>query len=153
MVLRLPDFLVELEFGNVDFWGEGKTEVPEEKPLRAKGRPNNKIIPHTASTKGFELGPQWWKASALTTAPPLLPKEQEEFTSQCIASMDSFNLAGSDQIPSTCLPWCAATKLFNPCDLHCRPPTFRYFTLPAADGGGGGEGDNNRAQESGRNRA
>ena len=26
-----------------------------------------------ASTPGFEPGPQWWEASALTTAPPLLP--------------------------------------------------------------------------------
>ena len=25
-----------------------------------------------ASTPGFELGPHWWEASALTTAPPLL---------------------------------------------------------------------------------
>ena len=25
----------ELEFGNVDFWGEGKTEEPGEKPLSA----------------------------------------------------------------------------------------------------------------------
>ena len=29
-------FLVELEFGNVGFWGEGKTGVPGEKPRRAK---------------------------------------------------------------------------------------------------------------------
>ena len=28
-------FLVELEFGNVGFWGEGKTGVQEEKPLGA----------------------------------------------------------------------------------------------------------------------
>ena len=26
-----------------------------------------------ASTPGFEPGPHWWEASALTTAPPLLP--------------------------------------------------------------------------------
>ena len=30
-------FLVELEFGNVCFWGEGKTGVPGEKPLGALG--------------------------------------------------------------------------------------------------------------------
>ena len=29
-------FLVELEFGNVGFWGEGKTREPGEKPLGAK---------------------------------------------------------------------------------------------------------------------
>ena len=26
-----------------------------------------------ASTRGFQPGPHWWGASALTTAPPLLP--------------------------------------------------------------------------------
>ena len=46
-----------------------------------------------ASTKRFEPGPHWWKASALTTATPLLPKEQEEFANQCSW------IAGSDQIP------------------------------------------------------
>ena len=66
-------FLVELEFGNADFWGEGKTRVPGEKPLGARERTNNKLNPHMASTPGFEPGPQWWEASALTTAPPLLP--------------------------------------------------------------------------------
>ena len=31
-----------------------------------------------ASTPGFEPGPQWWEASALTTAPPLLPLMHKE---------------------------------------------------------------------------
>ena len=66
-------FLIELEFGNVGFWGEGKTGVPGEKPLGAKERTNNKLNPHMASTPGFEPGSHWWEASALTTAPPLLP--------------------------------------------------------------------------------
>ena len=30
-----------------------------------------------ASTPGFEPGPHWWEASALTTAPPLLPNGGE----------------------------------------------------------------------------
>ena len=64
-------FLVELEFGNVGFWGEGKTGVPGEKALGAKERTNNKLNPHMATTPGFEPGPHWWKASALTTALPL----------------------------------------------------------------------------------
>ena len=47
LVLYLP-FLVELDFGNVGFmWGEGKTEVPGEKPLWAKERTSNKLNPHT----------------------------------------------------------------------------------------------------------
>ena len=66
-------FLVELEFGNVGFWGEGKTGVPGEKPLGARERTNNKLNPHMASDLGTEPGPHWWKGSALTTTPPLLP--------------------------------------------------------------------------------
>ena len=66
-------FLVELEFGNVGFWGERKTRVPGEKPLGAKERTNNKLNPHMASMPGFEPGPRWLEASALTTAPSLAP--------------------------------------------------------------------------------
>ena len=53
---------------------EGKTGVPGEKPLGAKEKTNNKLNPHMASTSGFEPGPHWWEASALTTMRhPLLP--------------------------------------------------------------------------------
>ena len=45
------------------------------KPLAAKERTNNKLNPHMASTPGFEPGPHWWEASALTTAPPLLSND------------------------------------------------------------------------------
>ena len=45
-------FLVELEFGNVGFWGEGKTGIPGEKPLGARERTNNKFNPHMASMLG-----------------------------------------------------------------------------------------------------
>ena len=64
-------FLVELEFENVGFWGEGKTGVLGEKPLGARERTNNKLNPHMSSTPRFEPGPHWWKASVLTTALPL----------------------------------------------------------------------------------
>ena len=67
-------FMAELEFRNVGFWGEGKSGVPGEKPLGAKERTNNKLNPHMASTPGFEPGPNWWEASALTTAPSLAPQ-------------------------------------------------------------------------------
>ena len=60
-----------MEFGNVDFWGEGKTTVPGEKPLGENEITNNKLNPHMASTLGFDPGPHWWEASALTTAPSL----------------------------------------------------------------------------------
>ena len=37
---------IELEFGCVGFWGEGKTGAPGEKPLGARTRTNNKLNPH-----------------------------------------------------------------------------------------------------------
>ena len=43
MILRLS-FLVELEFGNIGFRGEGKTGVPGEKPVGAKERTNATYI-------------------------------------------------------------------------------------------------------------
>ena len=46
--------------------------VPGEKPLGAKER--TKFNSHMACTARFEPGLHWWEASALTTAPPLLPK-------------------------------------------------------------------------------
>ena len=50
-------FQIELEFGSVGFWEEGKTGVPGEKPLGARKRINNKLNPHMMSTPGFEPGP------------------------------------------------------------------------------------------------
>ena len=66
-------FQLELEFGNVGFWGEGKTRVPGEKCLGAEKRTNNKLNPHMTPGPGIEPGSHWWEASALTTAPSLLP--------------------------------------------------------------------------------
>ena len=65
MVVRLPDPWSnwDLEFG---FRGEGKTRVPGEKPLAAREKTNDKFTPHMASKPGFEPGPDWWEARALT---------------------------------------------------------------------------------------
>ena len=52
----------------------GKPEYPGEKPLEPREITNNKLNPHMASKPGFEPEPHWLEASALTTAPPLLPK-------------------------------------------------------------------------------
>ena len=73
MIKCLTIIQIELEFGNVGFWGEGKTRVPAKKPLRAENRTNNKLNPHTMP--GLEIKPRtlWWEASTLTTAPTLLP--------------------------------------------------------------------------------
>ena len=73
-VLNDRAFWIELEFRSVGFWGEGKTGVPGEKPLGAEKRTNNKLNPHMTSSPGIEPGPHWWEASALTTAPSLLPQ-------------------------------------------------------------------------------
>ena len=70
-------FLVELEFGNIGFEERGKAEYPE-KNLSEQGRePTTNSPSHMASTPGFEPGPHWWGASALTIALPLLPKEKK----------------------------------------------------------------------------
>ena len=62
---RVRALQIELEFGNVGFWGEGKTGVAREKPLGARERTNNKLNPratqnvqivqriHTFSEIGF----------------------------------------------------------------------------------------------------
>ena len=51
---------------------EGKTGVPGEKPLGAKKEPTTNLA-HTWSVLRIEPGPHRWEASALTTAPALLP--------------------------------------------------------------------------------
>ena len=52
------------------FLRRGETRVPSDKPLGVRERTNNKLNPHMASTLGFEPGPHWWGASALTSSPP-----------------------------------------------------------------------------------
>ena len=49
-------FQIELEFGNVSFSGEEKTGVPEEKPLGARTRANNKLNPHMTPSPGIKPG-------------------------------------------------------------------------------------------------
>ena len=52
---------------------EEKTGVPREKPLGARKKTNNKLNAHTTPGPGIEPRTHWWEASALTTAPSLLP--------------------------------------------------------------------------------
>ena len=91
-VLNARAFRIELEFRNVGFCGEGKTGVPGEKPLGAEKRTNNKLNPHMTSSPGIEPGPHWWKASALTTAPSLLPQLHSQLHSQYSVRMNIFTL-------------------------------------------------------------
>jgi len=53
----------------------GKPKKTRRKTLGARTRTNNKLNPHMTPGPGIEPGPHWWKASASTTAPPLLPVE------------------------------------------------------------------------------
>jgi len=53
-----------VEFGNVGFCGGRKTAEPGENP-QGKSRTENKLNPHMAQGR--------WEASALITAPSLLP--------------------------------------------------------------------------------
>jgi len=80
MFKNVRAFQIEFEFGNALVfeergwgWGGVETGVSGEKPLGARERTNNKLNPHMASTPGFEPGLYWWKSSALTTTPLLLP--------------------------------------------------------------------------------
>ena len=63
-----------MEFGNVGFSGEGKTGVPGKKPIEARRR-SNKLNPHMTPGLGIKPGTHWQEASALTTAPSLLPRK------------------------------------------------------------------------------
>jgi len=63
------EFLIELEFRNVDFCGGRKTGEPGEKPSEQGREPTTLMAPGL----GFEPRPHWWEASAITSAPPLLP--------------------------------------------------------------------------------
>ena len=63
----IPDWIV---IWKCWFWGERKTGVSGEKPLRARTRTDNKLNPYMASALRFQPRPDWWEASALTTASP-----------------------------------------------------------------------------------
>ena len=81
---------IKLEFGNVGFWEEGKTGVAGGKPekpgenrssrgktSRSREENQNKLNPHMASSPGIDPEPHRWQASALTTAPYLLPNANQ----------------------------------------------------------------------------
>ena len=53
-------------------WREENRRI-RRKTLGARTRINNKLSPHMTPGLGIEPGPHWWEASALTTAPSLLP--------------------------------------------------------------------------------
>ena len=69
-----PDSWSNWNLDMLVFEERGKAEYPEKKPFEAKERTNNKLNPHMASTPGFQPGPHWREASALTTASSLAPR-------------------------------------------------------------------------------
>ena len=60
---------------NLELWFffRGRKNQKTWKNPRGKERTNNKLNPHLTPGPGIEPGPHWWEASALFTAPPLLP--------------------------------------------------------------------------------
>ena len=80
---------LELEFGNVGFWGEGKTGVPGGKPLGTEKRTNNKLNPHMTPGPGIEPGTHWWEASGALSPlrHPCSPWSDAEFTHRTLNSM------------------------------------------------------------------
>ena len=55
------------------FEERGKPEYPEKNLSEQRREPKTTSTHIMASTPGFEPGTHWWEASALTTAPLLLP--------------------------------------------------------------------------------
>ena len=70
VVPQLPDRIGIWKFW---FFRRGENRSTGEKPLGTRTRTNNKLNPHITPSPGIEPGPHWWEASALTTAPSLLP--------------------------------------------------------------------------------
>jgi len=57
-----------------------ENRITRRKTLGARTRTNNKLNPLMTPGPGFEPGPHWWEASAITTAPSLLPiKTSQEY--------------------------------------------------------------------------
>ena len=82
MVFREVLHSIELEFGSAGLFEEmGKPEYPGNLPLGAEKEPTTNLA-HTWSELRIQPGPHQWEASALTTAPALLPFSQlvENFT-------------------------------------------------------------------------
>ena len=61
-----------IEIWSASFCGGRKTGEPGQKPSE-QGRESTTKSTHIRHRAGVEPGPHWWEASALTTAPFLLP--------------------------------------------------------------------------------
>ena len=61
------------------FGERGKPEYPEKNLSEHSREPTNRLSPHMTPSPGIEPGTHWWKASALTTTPTLLPKYSNKY--------------------------------------------------------------------------
>ena len=72
LLLIIIIIIIIIIIGNVDFWGGRKTGEPEKNP-RSKDENQQQTQPTYDAGSGNRIGTHWWEASALTTAPSLLP--------------------------------------------------------------------------------
>ena len=67
---------VELEFGKCWFLQRGENRNTRRKTSRSREENQQQTQPTYDPSAGIEPGPHCWEASALTTAPSLLPQER-----------------------------------------------------------------------------
>ena len=90
--------MVELEFRNVGFWGEGKTGVLWEKPLGAKERTDNKLNPQLWH-RCWDLNPGHIGGRRVlsplhnpcSTMPPLFKEKKLNWTLPCNLHLQSYS--------------------------------------------------------------
>ncbi len=99
----------------------GKLKNLEKNPW-SKGRTNNKLDPHIRLALGIEPGPHWWEASALTTAPSLLP------TKIIAAKLTIYGLKIAKSLISYPLPLLHVTQPFT-LSIICLSPRPTPFPL------------------------
>ena len=99
----------------------GENQSTRKKTSQSKGENQQQTQPTYGATAGFKPEPHWWKASALTTAPPLLPLNLNP-SCQSRKPIRTHNLIAHSQIQpyqhsqSNC--------------LKCLKIDFRFFTYP-----------------------
>ena len=76
-VLCVRAFRLELKFRSAGFEERGKPEYPEENLSEQRREPTTNLA-HIWSELRIEPGPHRWEASALTTAPALLPASDRD---------------------------------------------------------------------------
>ena len=76
---------IKFEFG----W-RGKNRSSRRKTSRSKDDKLNKLNPDMTPSPEIESEPHWWEASALTTAPSLLPQNMHVLEFQDMVASDKY---------------------------------------------------------------